>query len=74
MVAVAAAGIPSPKDLEPVIREACTEKQRQALALRAAGYSLSQIADVLDVTKSTARVHLAAGIRNVQRVLERQAA
>jgi DNA-binding CsgD family transcriptional regulator len=61
--------MPSLKDLEPVIRSCCTEKQRYALALSAAGYGVSEIADVLDITRSTAAEHLKAAVRNVRKAL-----
>jgi DNA-binding CsgD family transcriptional regulator len=70
---VAAAPRPTLKELEPVIRSACTERQRHALALAAAGYSLRQMAEVLGVTRMTAREHLRAAVRNVRLELERAA-
>jgi hypothetical protein len=64
--------MPSLKDLEPVIARVCTERQWHELALTAAGYTLAQGGDVLGVWKVTFRDHLRAGIRNIQRELERQ--
>ena len=49
VILVATAAMPSLKDLEPVIREVCTERQRHTLALVGAGYSIRQAADVLDL-------------------------
>lgn len=61
--AVTSAALPSLRELEPIVARACTERQRHALALAAAGYSLDRMAEVLDVTKSTARQHLRAAQR-----------
>ena len=67
---VATAAMPSLKDLEPIIREVCTERQRHTLALVGAGYSIRQAADVLDLDVATVRQHLRAALRNVRRALE----
>jgi DNA-binding CsgD family transcriptional regulator len=62
--------MPSLKDLEPVIRAVCTERQRHTLALVGAGYTVRQAADVLDLEPSTVRQHLRSALRNVRRALE----
>jgi DNA-directed RNA polymerase specialized sigma24 family protein len=55
--------------LEPVILKCCTEKQREALALYAAGYSLRQISLMLGIGKTAVRDRVDTGLMNVRREL-----
>jgi DNA-directed RNA polymerase specialized sigma24 family protein len=71
---VATAAGSSLKDLEPVVARVCTEKERQALALRAAGYSWREMALILGVAKSTVCGRVENAIRKVQRELDQKSA